>query len=58
MKPWRKATFCKPCQKSTYHSQSQALRVLLRAAGRSGDALRIYHCPIGSGYHLTKLVLS
>lgn len=48
------STRCESCGKNRYRSYRSALHTLLRVAHRTGLALRIYHCPTGKGFHLTK----
>lgn len=45
---------CEPCGKMRYRSYDLALHVLLTQSGRCQVALRIYECPHGKGYHLTR----
>lgn len=43
------------CGKTLFRTQAAAIGAALRASRRSGDALRVYPCPGGTGgWHLTK----
>lgn len=45
---------CKACGKCRYRNYGHAISALLYANKRTGTPLRIYPCPTGRGFHLTK----
>ncbi|HEX5997388.1 MAG TPA: hypothetical protein VFY84_19785 [Jiangellales bacterium] len=48
------AKLCANCGKKLYPSRLAAIRSALYGSGQSGIPLRVYHCPAGPGWHLTK----
>jgi hypothetical protein len=47
---------CGSCQKRIYENQTKAYRFALICSRRAGHGLRVYPCPQGNGFHLTKQV--
>lgn len=47
---------CEPCGKHAYASEQSAIRWALIRSKHAGRPLRVYRCPEGNGYHLTKQV--
>lgn len=47
---------CDVCHKRAYDNQTIAYRWALICSRRAGRPLRVYPCPVGHGFHLTKRV--
>lgn len=45
---------CKPCNKVTFPNRGAAYAAALRLSRHVGP-VRAYHCPHGTGWHLTRL---
>jgi hypothetical protein len=44
---------CPACSKQLYPSRMSAISAAIYSSGRTGTPLRIYHCPVSAGWHLT-----
>lgn len=47
---------CEACGKHAYTTQTSAYRWALIRSRHAGRPLRVYPCPVGNGFHLTKQV--